>query len=351
MKKIKKGKRSLICLIAAFLISAILPSASFATWDAPPEFTLTADLSADRKTVTLTVSVSASDPVCALQADIVYDADKLTAHGNPSLASPWSSMLAASNIPESGTAVIAAAAATDVVNNGGTVATMRFTVKSGASGEAAFYLRDVLIASSGGNRYESSLPVSIALNLTSGSENLSTSPPMIETPMTVAERLEGTVILQDGNYAAVKNGVLTHIDPNNKAVMPYINEDDRTMVPLRFVAEALGAQVGWDGDTRQVTITSGGNTVVLTIDSETYTLNGETYAMDTAPEINTGLNRTMVPIRFIMEALGMAVEWDAVNRLVIITPADALWDADGELEVEAVTQVLYLISELIRDFL
>jgi len=350
MKTYKKYRKILAVLFTVALLSSVLTTA-FAAWETQPEFSLSATLSADKKTVTLTVSVSASDPVCALQADIVYDADKLTADGNPKLASPWSGMLAASNIPESGTAVIAAAAASDVENSGGTVATMTFTVNSGANGEVDFYLRDVMIASADGDRYESALPAGISLNLTSGSESLSTSPPVVETSETAADRLEGTVILQDGNYAAVKDGVLTHIDPDNKAVTPYINEDDRTMVPLRFIAEALGAEVGWNGETRQVTIASGGNTIVLTIDSESYTLNGEPYTMDTAPVINTGLNRTMVPVRFIMEALGMAVEWDAVNRLVIITPADDPWDLDGDLEAEAVAQVLYLISDPIRDFI
>ena len=349
MKRNMTKKLFMFFLAAVFLFPAALPAA--AAWEAQPVLSLSADLSADGKTVTLTVSVSASDPVCALQTDIVYDGDKLTAEGSPHLAPPWSGMLAASNIPESGTAVIAAAAAADVENGGGTVATMRFTVKNGASGEAVFYLDDVLIASTGGSRYEASVPVCIALDLASGSEAPAAAPPVTEPEMTVADRLAGTVILQDGNYAAVKDGALTHIDPDNKSVIPYINEDNRTMVPLRFIAEALGAEVGWDDGSRQVTIDSGGNTVVLTIDSETYALNGESHSMDTAPEINAGLNRTMVPVRFIMEALGMSVEWDAENRLVIITGADTPWEIGGALEAEATAQVLYLISDLIRDFI
>lgn len=348
----KRSMRLLSMVLAiAMLLCATLPIAAEAAWTQKPEFSLSASLSADRKTVTLTLSTTACDPVCALQTELVYDFYNLTAVDKPVLASPWSGMLAASNVPVSGTAVIAAAAASGIVNSGGTVATMRFSVADDADVSTYFYIRDALIASTDDSKYDASFFSYITLDLSEASSGISSAPgPVPSSLLTPAERLKDTVILQDGNYAAVIDGKLTHVDAENTAVMPYINTDNRTMVPVRFVAEALGAIVGWDNASRQVTITYNDNITVLTIDSATYTINGETKVMDTAPVINEGLDRTMVPVRFIMEALGLSVAWDNTNRLVIIAPATAPWDLDGSTEAQATILVLYLISDQMRDF-
>ena len=85
---------------------------------------------------------------------------------------------------------------------------------------------------------------------------------------------------------------------------PYVAKD-RTFVPFRALGEVLGAEVEWDNDARTVTYVLGDNTIVMTIDSTTYTVNGEEKTMDVAPEI-TG-ERTYVPVRFVGEALGFKV--------------------------------------------
>ena len=68
---------------------------------------------------------------------------------------------------------------------------------------------------------------------------------------------EKEVSMQIGNNTAIVNGTPKIIDPNNHDVKPIII-NDRTMLPLRFVAESLGCKVGWDPDTRTITITYGG---------------------------------------------------------------------------------------------
>lgn len=75
------------------------------------------------------------------------------------------------------------------------------------------------------------------------------------------------------------------------------------MVPVRAIAEALGAEVKWDGASRKVTIVRGGRELVLTIDNPKATINGKTFTMDTRPVIRQG--RTMVPLRFVGELLGV----------------------------------------------
>lgn len=90
--------------------------------------------------------------------------------------------------------------------------------------------------------------------------------------------------------------------------------NDRTYVPVRYLAYALGVPeegVTWDGATETVTITSGDTTLGLTIGSTTETVNGESVEMDVAPyvkEIETG-GRTMLPARWVAEPLGATVTW------------------------------------------
>ena len=77
------------------------------------------------------------------------------------------------------------------------------------------------------------------------------------------------------------------------------------MVPLRALMEGFDAEVIWDNDDRTVTINYNEQTIVMTIDEDTYTVNGEEMTMDTEPVIQG--DRTYVPIRFAAEAMGFEV--------------------------------------------
>ncbi|NLT21226.1 MAG: copper amine oxidase N-terminal domain-containing protein [Syntrophomonadaceae bacterium] len=98
-------------------------------------------------------------------------------------------------------------------------------------------------------------------------------------------------------------------------VAPYI-KGDRTYVPMRYMGETLGAEVVWDDAARTVTLTKGDTTVVFTIGSTSYTVNGEAKTADVAPEIAN--DRTMLPARFVAEAFGAVVGWDASSQTVLI---------------------------------
>jgi hypothetical protein len=98
-------------------------------------------------------------------------------------------------------------------------------------------------------------------------------------------------------------------------VAPYI-KGDRTYVPMRYLGEILGAEVVWDDAARTVTLTKGDTTVVFTIGSTSYTVNGEAKTADVAPEITN--DRTMLPARFVAEAFGAVVGWDAATQTVLI---------------------------------
>ena len=99
--------------------------------------------------------------------------------------------------------------------------------------------------------------------------------------------------------------------------------NDRTMLPARFVAENLGADVSWDGENQVVTIT-GKNlktdddvTIVITIGSDTALVNGEEIKLDSPAFIEN--DRTYTPIRFISENLGASVSWIESEMKVVIT--------------------------------
>ena len=100
---------------------------------------------------------------------------------------------------------------------------------------------------------------------------------------------------------------------------PYI-KDGRTMVPVRFVSEELGAHVDWDGAEQKVTITMDERRIVLIIGDTRARVDGREIRLDVPAEITN--DRTMVPLRFVSEALGAQVEWDGDTRTVFVGPLE-----------------------------
>jgi hypothetical protein len=100
---------------------------------------------------------------------------------------------------------------------------------------------------------------------------------------------------------------------------PYIDTNaGRTLVPLRFVGEALGAGVDWKPETRQVIITDEGKEIILTIGSRQVRVDGVQQTIDCAAKTRPP-GRTFVPLRFVSETLGARVDYDAGSRQVLIT--------------------------------
>lgn len=115
--------------------------------------------------------------------------------------------------------------------------------------------------------------------------------------------------------------------------VPPVTESDRTLVPMRFLFEQMGADVTWNNDTQTATATlsadSGANAGVQTfglareksvtfgIDDTTAVVNGESEEMDVPARLVDG--KTMVPLRFLSESLGCNVEWDEETNTAIVT--------------------------------
>lgn len=105
-------------------------------------------------------------------------------------------------------------------------------------------------------------------------------------------------------------------------VDPYLDKNDRTMVPVRFVAEALNSKVNWEAtDNRgRVEVTRKGKTIRLWIGQSVAEVDGQAFRMDTTAALKN--NRTFVPVRFVAEAFGAEVLWSDGDKKVFITLTD-----------------------------
>lgn len=91
----------------------------------------------------------------------------------------------------------------------------------------------------------------------------------------------------------------------------------RTLMPVRQFFEAIGSAVSWDSTTKTVTIANSKDTVKVQINSATAYVNGAAHSLDVPATIVDG--RTMVPVRFISEAMGYGVDWESDSRTVMVT--------------------------------
>jgi uncharacterized Fe-S center protein len=126
------------------------------------------------------------------------------------------------------------------------------------------------------------------------------------------------ISLRVGDPAMTVNGAKEPIDENG--TVPVIR-DGRTLLPARAVVEAMGGAAAWDSAAQTVTLTRGGDVVRMVIGSATLHLNGVPRTMDVAPVIIGG--RTMLPIRFIAENFGCDVGWDGAAQTVTLTQPGA----------------------------
>jgi hypothetical protein len=144
-----------------------------------------------------------------------------------------------------------------------------------------------------------------------------TTPPAGATPLPAPEG--GTVVMYFyvDNTDYFINGALNTMD-----AAPTIFEG-RTVLPIKYVAEPLGAFVGWDPGPRRVRVTHQSRIIDLWIGNNRAEINGNGQQIDpNNPGVTPVIlppGRTMLPLRFIAEQMGAKVEWDPVQRRVTIT--------------------------------
>lgn len=139
-----------------------------------------------------------------------------------------------------------------------------------------------------------------------------------------------TLSFSGSSFAAVTD-ITVNVDGNAIAfpdAKPFIDSSsNRTMIPIRFVSEKLGAAVQWDEVTRTVKMDKGGKQVALRIGEKKATVAGKQITFDAAAVIQE--SRTFVPLRFVSEAYGIQVVWDKVNQAVHIVTKQKTRDAYG----------------------
>jgi len=119
-----------------------------------------------------------------------------------------------------------------------------------------------------------------------------------------------------GSTKATRNGTPVTLD----AVPIILN--GRTLLPVRYVAEPLGATVSWTASTQTVTIQRTGLTLALVVGRATAVVNGRPVPIDAADSRVVPVilqSRTMLPARFVAEQMGCAVAYDAPTKLVTVT--------------------------------
>ena len=113
-----------------------------------------------------------------------------------------------------------------------------------------------------------------------------------------------------GKTTFTKNGAAGTID------VPPMLVNNRTFLPFRYIGEAVGADFKWDNTEKKVTYIKGGTTIEMWIGKTDIKINGKTKTIDAAPQLTAG--RTLVPIRFVMENLGAELKWDNDEKKVTI---------------------------------
>ncbi len=162
--------------------------------------------------------------------------------------------------------------------------------------------------------------------------------------------LSNIVVIKELNKAPIKielNGRELFFDTE-----PYLNSEyNRTLVPLRGITEALGARVGWDAQTSSISIQRYDTELLLQVGSMDVMVNGSIRTMDIPVTIKD--SRSYVPVRFVTEFLGGQVGWLQESQTVTLDMADVsdyLERAEAALNVGnnqlAITEYLKVLDEV-----
>jgi hypothetical protein len=122
------------------------------------------------------------------------------------------------------------------------------------------------------------------------------------------------IILQLENPYFSNNGISQEIDPGRGTVPMILS--GRTLVPIRAIIEAMGGSIQWEASTQKITMTARGITMNMWVDKTDISVNGVMGKMDVGPSIVN--NRTFVPVRFVAQNFDCKVEWLNSTKEAII---------------------------------
>lgn len=175
----------------------------------------------------------------------------------------------------------------------------------------------------------------------------------------MATNLVSTVAYGDSvsNEVSFKVGEATYVVNGEEKTMDSaaIVHDSRTMVPMKYAAEAFGAKVEWNKDTRTAVITHGNKVIKLPIDANIIYVGEEKIEMDTKAVVVEG--RTMLPLAYIAQSLGLVTSWDGATKTVKITESmeevkpseDVKNESKDDIYVENSVSTVFELDELVLE--
>ena len=142
----------------------------------------------------------------------------------------------------------------------------------------------------------------------------------IRTSSLATKEMEGVknfILMKIGKETMLVNGKTVDIDPGRGTTPVIINS--RTLVPIRAIVENMGGKVRWDATNKKVTLNVFNNSITMWLEKTEILVNGVSTEIDVAPQ--TINDRTMLPIRFVAENVGCIVGWiEHTQEVVIVFP-------------------------------
>ncbi|HEX9061980.1 MAG TPA: beta-propeller domain-containing protein, partial [Clostridia bacterium] len=140
-------------------------------------------------------------------------------------------------------------------------------------------------------------------------------------------KAQKVITLYVGSPTAIVNNEETRIDADNPDVVPLI-ENERTLVPVRFISEKLGLKVEWNNEASSVDIKNGETEISLVLGSNEMKVGERRIKLDTEAKSVNG--RTFIPLRAMVEAIGKKVFYD--RGLIVISDVENIYDANKDKE-------------------
>ena len=144
----------------------------------------------------------------------------------------------------------------------------------------------------------------------------------------VDKKTKDAIVLFVGSPAAYVDNIKMQIENDDQEIYPII-KNDRTIVPIRFISEKLGANVVWNEIGRTAVLSLNGKEIRLTLDSNIMKVDGKDIMLEAGPIIKNG--RMFIPLRAISEAFDKKVFWN--DGLIIISDTENIIDIDSEKEI------------------
>jgi hypothetical protein len=144
----------------------------------------------------------------------------------------------------------------------------------------------------------------------------------IKVGTSAPEETKNIMVFTPGSFNYTVNGVQRTMD-----VAPYIDTNNRALLPVRFAANATGisdSDIFWNASDQSVILRDNARTVKMVIGNTKMWINSAESMMDTAPVIMDPPGRTMLPIRYVAQALDCDIAWDAAAKTITITQTEAV---------------------------